>query len=205
MHPARSDPPAGVAIRPVQPADLAGLAGDGPDLAHRNAFFQRLAFSTSTCRGSLFDLDRLGDPRARSNRIGCRFDRPSAFGLCLLPPGAGPPAGANRPGRGQPGGRADRALAKAWCWRPLTGSGLQGAQAVTVVTQGRNRAAQRLYQQCGFLSRDLQLWYHKWYPRSRINHQARNQKPESNGPRLFNPLQPILAPGPGTGAHLPGR
>src|SRR5208282_4213678 len=41
---------------------------------------------------------------------------------------------------------------------------VQGAQEVTVVTQGNNRTAQRLYQQCGFLSRDLQLWYHKWYP-----------------------------------------
>jgi ribosomal protein S18 acetylase RimI-like enzyme len=40
----------------------------------------------------------------------------------------------------------------------------QGADKVTVITQGNNRAAQRLYQQCGFLSHDLQLWYHKWYP-----------------------------------------
>jgi dTDP-4-amino-4,6-dideoxy-D-galactose acyltransferase len=40
----------------------------------------------------------------------------------------------------------------------------QGQKKVTVVTQGKNRAAQRLYQQCGFLSLDLQLWYHKWYP-----------------------------------------
>jgi hypothetical protein len=31
------------------------------------------------------------------------------------------------------------------------------------VTQGRNLAAQRLYQRTGFLIRDLQLWYHKWY------------------------------------------
>ncbi len=40
----------------------------------------------------------------------------------------------------------------------------EGVQVVTVVTQGDNRAAQRLYQQCGFLSQDLQIWYHKWYP-----------------------------------------
>ena len=40
----------------------------------------------------------------------------------------------------------------------------QGVPMVTVVTQGDNRAAQRLYQQCGFLTQDLQLWYHKWYP-----------------------------------------
>jgi dTDP-4-amino-4,6-dideoxy-D-galactose acyltransferase len=40
----------------------------------------------------------------------------------------------------------------------------QGAHKVAVVTQGNNRAAQRLYEQCGFLSHELQLWYHKWYP-----------------------------------------
>lgn len=34
---------------------------------------------------------------------------------------------------------------------------------VTVIAQGNNQPAQRLYQQCGFLSRNLQLWYHKWY------------------------------------------
>ena len=39
----------------------------------------------------------------------------------------------------------------------------QGAREVLVVTQGRNCAAQRLYQRCGFLTQTLQLWYHKWY------------------------------------------
>jgi GNAT superfamily N-acetyltransferase len=39
----------------------------------------------------------------------------------------------------------------------------QGAQEVLVVTQGRNYAAQRLYQCCGFLTQTVQLWYHKWY------------------------------------------
>jgi len=36
-------------------------------------------------------------------------------------------------------------------------------QTVTVVTPGRNRAGQRLYQRCGFVTDDTQLWYHKWY------------------------------------------
>ncbi|MGP0101640.1 MAG: GNAT family N-acetyltransferase, partial [Solirubrobacteraceae bacterium] len=40
----------------------------------------------------------------------------------------------------------------------------QGVPSVTVVTQGNNLPAQRLYQQHGFLSHDLQIWYHKWYP-----------------------------------------
>lgn len=39
----------------------------------------------------------------------------------------------------------------------------QGVKAVTVITQGRNHAAQRLYQKRGFLTRHLQFWYHKWY------------------------------------------
>jgi dTDP-4-amino-4,6-dideoxy-D-galactose acyltransferase len=39
----------------------------------------------------------------------------------------------------------------------------QGAAAVTVVTQGRNTVAQRLYQQAGFRTEDCRFWYHKWY------------------------------------------
>lgn len=34
---------------------------------------------------------------------------------------------------------------------------------VSVVTQGNNLAAQKLYQSCGFRLADLRLWYHKWY------------------------------------------
>lgn len=34
---------------------------------------------------------------------------------------------------------------------------------VTVVTQGRNCAAQRLYQNCGFRTADIGIWYHRWF------------------------------------------
>ena len=33
---------------------------------------------------------------------------------------------------------------------------------VIVVTQGRNYAAQRLYQSAGFQTCATELWYHKW-------------------------------------------
>jgi dTDP-4-amino-4,6-dideoxy-D-galactose acyltransferase len=39
------------------------------------------------------------------------------------------------------------------------------AQRATVVTQGRNLAAQRLYQRNSFVTASLQLWYHRWLSR----------------------------------------
>lgn len=38
-----------------------------------------------------------------------------------------------------------------------------GVPHVTVVTQGRNISAQRLYQRAGFLTKSVQLYYHKWF------------------------------------------
>ncbi|MEW5691868.1 MAG: GNAT family N-acetyltransferase, partial [Candidatus Hydrogenedentota bacterium] len=39
----------------------------------------------------------------------------------------------------------------------------KGIKNVLVVTQGRNYAAQRLYQRVGFITKSTELWYHKWF------------------------------------------
>jgi len=38
-----------------------------------------------------------------------------------------------------------------------------GMDHIEVVTQGRNRRALRMYQSCGFVTLEVQLWYHKWF------------------------------------------
>ena len=37
-----------------------------------------------------------------------------------------------------------------------------GVKIVSVVTQGRNIASQKLYQNCGFRTNSIMIWYHKW-------------------------------------------
>jgi RimJ/RimL family protein N-acetyltransferase len=63
-----------------------------------------------------------------------------------------------------------RSLGKGIIFAALDWFATQAAKEVTVVTQGNNLPAQRLYQRCGFLVRDLQLWYHKWYPAADSRH-----------------------------------
>jgi dTDP-4-amino-4,6-dideoxy-D-galactose acyltransferase len=43
----------------------------------------------------------------------------------------------------------------------------EGVENISVVTQGRNVRAQRLYQRCGFVTRSVELWFHRWFPEAR--------------------------------------
>jgi GNAT superfamily N-acetyltransferase len=64
----------------------------------------------------------------------------------------------DREARGQGLGQALVRGAVAWCRE-------HGLGEVTVVTQGRNVAALRTFESCGFRIRDVRLWFHKWYER----------------------------------------
>jgi hypothetical protein len=42
----------------------------------------------------------------------------------------------------------------------------RGVKRVSVITQGRNYGAQRLYQQAGFLPDKMEIYYHRWFSTS---------------------------------------
>ena len=56
-----------------------------------------------------------------------------------------------------------RGLSQVLIQRSLEWFRSQEMKRVNVVTQGRNIAAQRLYQRCGFVTRSTELWFHKWF------------------------------------------
>jgi len=61
-------------------------------------------------------------------------------------------------GAAQGQGIGGRLIAAAFDW--LAG---RGATRASVVTQGRNVRAQRIYQQFGMRTCSLELWYHRWW------------------------------------------
>ena len=61
-------------------------------------------------------------------------------------------------GAAQGQGIGGRLVTAAFAW--LAG---RGAATVSVVTQGRNVRAQRIYQQFGMRTSSLELWYHRWW------------------------------------------
>jgi len=75
-----------------------------------------------------------------------RANRRGEIGLVAVAPFA--------QGRGLGGTLLDTALA----WFAA-----QHCERVTVVTQGRNAGAQRLYQSRGFLTASVQVWHHLWF------------------------------------------
>lgn len=76
--------------------------------------------------------------------------------LCSKHLGAIELVGVDRDARGNSVGKALVHGALSWF-------ASRGMEVVEVVTQGRNYAAQRLYERCGFVTKMTQLWYHKWF------------------------------------------
>jgi len=163
QDPAHPGPPAGVSLRPVQSDDLPGLQAMAR-MGHRDTrFFSDSHFPRQRAEdlyATWITLESQG--RAQTVWVATSAaNQPLGYVSCHLDPsrreGQIGLVGVSPEVRG-------RGIGKSLVWAALDWYRAQGAHEVTVVTQGNNRAAQRLYQQCGFLTRELQLWYHKWYP-----------------------------------------
>jgi dTDP-4-amino-4,6-dideoxy-D-galactose acyltransferase len=162
-NPAGSDLPAGVGIRPARPADLAGLQAIARTAHTTTRFFNDPHFPRQRVE-DLYStwIAQEVQGRAQTVLVAVRAANPPlGYVSCHLDPVRGEGliglVGVSAEVRG-------RGIGKSLVLAAMDWFRTQEAREVTVVTQGNNQAAQRLYQQCGFLSRDLQLWYHKWYP-----------------------------------------
>jgi dTDP-4-amino-4,6-dideoxy-D-galactose acyltransferase len=156
----------GVEVRPAGAGDVAPLRRIAAASHHDSRFFQ----------DPHFDRARAGELYAQWIEKCCAD--PAGIVLVAAPTAAaGPaagvlgyiaaavtPAGAGQislfavaaAARGQ--GVGGRLIAAALAWFAA-----RGADPVTVVTQGRNLRAQRIYQHFGLLSHGLELWFHRWH------------------------------------------
>lgn len=161
--PDRSAGAEGILIRPFQPEDLLALQAMARSGHRDTRFFSDPHFSPQRAEdfySTWITLESQG--RAQMVFVAAGVpNQPVGYISCHLSKGCAEAqiglVGVIPAVRGRGIGRTLVLAAVDWCQS-------QGAQMVTVVTQGRNRDAQRLYQRCGFLTRDLQFWYHKWYP-----------------------------------------
>jgi dTDP-4-amino-4,6-dideoxy-D-galactose acyltransferase len=108
-------------------------------------------WTASSCRGGADAVLVARDQGRPIGYVTCRADRQSEIAHIEL-------IGVAEAYRGRGIGR--RLVDAAMSW-----AAGQGMANLWVVTQGRNVAAQRLYQRCGLVTRSLQLYYHKWYDR----------------------------------------
>jgi len=151
-------PEAGAGIRPAVPGDLPALCG----LARQSYVDSRFYFDPGFGRDKADELYvrwvencfRSGETffvAEEENRLaGYLVAQLTAAAARISLLGVAPQAQGRGLGR--------RLVEAALRW--LEG---QAARRVGVITQGRNLRAQRLYQRCGFVVRQIQLWHHRWF------------------------------------------
>jgi len=151
-----------VTLRPHEPSDISLLEEIAAVSYTDSRFFFDRRFPRDRC-GQLYRtwIRRSCEGWADSVLVAARGAEPVGFISCHLDDGgrAGRVGlvGVSERARGEGVGRLLIDGALDWFTR-------NSAQTASVVTQGRNTAAQRLYQRSGFLTRETRLWYHGWYP-----------------------------------------
>lgn len=151
---------ASVLVRPAVASDIPALQSIARKGHTDSRFYADGCFPRETCA----DLYALWIKQSCEGYANCvlvadQNGQPVGYCSCHLQDSQGQLGlvGIDEQAQGQGLGR--HLINQALCWFAE-----QHVEAVNVVTQGRNVAAQRLYQRCGFLIQSVQLWYHKWTP-----------------------------------------
>lgn len=153
--------PAGVTIRAARPEDMDDLAAIARAAHTDTRFYADPHFDARRC-DDLYEtwIRRSAEGFADAVLVPEVAGRAAGYITCTVNP--------NDPSTGSIGllgvGSDSRGmgLGSALVVAALDWFGRAGCRRVTVVTQGRNIDAQRLYQKCRFRTRALQFWYHRW-------------------------------------------
>ncbi len=147
-------------LRPFRPEDLPALRDMAGHLHEDSRFFVDKNFSEERAR-ELFRVWITKTCEAPVSRVfvGVIGQRVAGYIACSV--------GEDSTGRIELMGVAPFARGQG-LGTSLVGAGLRwlaskGSMRALVVTQGRNIAAQRLYQRCGFTTSSMQYWFHRWF------------------------------------------
>jgi dTDP-4-amino-4,6-dideoxy-D-galactose acyltransferase len=155
-----------VALRRAAPADVPELRRIAAASHHDSRFYHDPHFDRGRC-GELYSIwieNCCGDPDGAVLVAAAARPAAGAGAICGYVTAGLPPDGQGRIGlfavaaTAQGQGIGGRLIAAALEWLED-----RGAATVSVVTQGRNVRAQRIYQQFGMRTRSLELWYHRWW------------------------------------------
>lgn len=147
-------------IRPAGPDDIQALRAIARDSHHDSRFYYDQNFSKESC-DSLYEtwIEKCCNGYADKVLVAELDGQAVGYISCCLPNQTTGEIGLFGVSAGVRGRGYGRSLING----SLSWFAAQSVTRVTVVTQGRNLAAQRLYQRCGFLTKSVQLWYHRWF------------------------------------------
>jgi dTDP-4-amino-4,6-dideoxy-D-galactose acyltransferase len=152
-------PTSGTDTRLHVPADLPGLRALARSSYHDSRFYQDPHFASALC-DALYErwIERSSASESEEVFVTELDGYVSGFVACELAGSVGNIGlvGVDAKARGH-------GIGTALIGRALTWFAERGCTEATVVTQGRNASAQRLYQRCGFVTREVHIWYHGWF------------------------------------------
>lgn len=148
-------------IRLAVPEDLPALRAMTDSSYRDSRFYYDGHFSQENC-DRLYEtwIEKSLSGYAQAVLVMGEFGQPEGFVTCNtnMPEAKGQIGlvGVSRSARG-------RGVGQALMLESLHWFAVQGMASAEVVTQGRNIRAQRLYQKCGFATKEVKLWYHYWF------------------------------------------